>query len=508
MPRPMDPIRHDRRRRLLAANSAASAARAASNSVVTLILPLVLVVLLPPAKYGAWAVIFSIASYILYLDFGLQSTVSSMVGRSFDGKLTGRILAIGRSAIHVVLGVAILCLVTATGIALVIASVFPAIPTKLQAEAAIALPLLAFGQGLGLIGGVASSFEAGMQRTVHATAVTVPARLLSAVGVVIGALFNAPLPVIACLFSAPVVAGTGVLVHRVYRPRDPDEDDSGERPRPSELYRPLLGHAGPLAVWNVCVLVVSGVDLAVVGRLNFPAVPAYSIASSVALGIAGLDAALLNPLLPELARLHTSGLSAKFDNALLLVTRLNASFMLGAALLVAALFPALVSLAPGLEGGNAPALLLVLLAGNAVRLFLAPLSIAYVAVGAQRRLLWPPVVEATTNLACSIWLGVLLGAIGVAIGTLVGALVGAGLSLLWSLRVAALGGLRARQLVPSLLLWPVVPWMPLAVGLVAIWILNLPAWSLIWSASLLITGTLSALLALRDARRLLHRRFS
>jgi len=176
-------------------------------------------------------------------------------------------------------------------------------------------------------------------------------------------------------------------------------------------------------VWQIGILMVSGLDLWIVARVNFAAVPGYAIALSFLFFLSGSISAIAGPCLPLFAA-HL----AKADQSAFVVLFLVWQKRL--LVLVAALCT-LLWFTPNafwqfLLQDSAPIFTQVfpiLLLASCLRLSTFLYSLAILSANLQHRIVLSPLVEGLVNLACSVLLGLYIGVIGVALGTLLGALV-------------------------------------------------------------------------------------
>ena len=176
-------------------------------------------------------------------------------------------------------------------------------------------------------------------------------------------------------------------------------------------------------VWQIGILMVSGLDLWIVARVYFAAVPGYAIALSFLVFLSGSISAIAGPCLPLFAA-HL----AKADQSAFVVLFLVWQKRL--LVLVAALCT-LLWFTPNafwqfLLQDSAPIFTQVfpiLLLASCLRLSTLLYSLAILSANLQHRIVLSPLVEGSVNLACSVLLGLYIGVIGVALGTLLGALV-------------------------------------------------------------------------------------
>ena len=177
-----------------------------------------------------------------------------------------------------------------------------------------------------------------------------------------------------------------------------------------------------LSVWQIGVLMFSGLDLWIVAKIDFAAVPGYAIALSFLAFVNGAVAALAGPCLPRFAAELSKSECGIFKSIFI-------PFQSRVLLLLSGLFACII-LCPSalwtfLLRESAPSFNLVfpiLLLATCLRLVTLLYSLAVIAANVQHRIILSPLVEGVVNLTSSVILAYWFGAIGVAIGTLLGAI--------------------------------------------------------------------------------------
>jgi O-antigen/teichoic acid export membrane protein len=196
----------------------------------------------------------------------------------------------------------------------------------------------------------------------------------------------------------------------------------------------LLPYCFGLTVMSFSMLLVTGLDLIVVGRFQFSAVAAYSVAASMVTFIAGGLYAALNAMMPHAATVHARQKPQELGSLVIVSTQI------AIILLVFTSIPVLIYAAPILKVWigqryvqTGYPILAVLLIANIIRLIGAPYATVLVSAGQQRLIKISPLTEGISNLLASLVLGSILGAIGVALGTLVGSVFGVAAHILYSM---------------------------------------------------------------------------
>ena len=191
------------------------------------------------------------------------------------------------------------------------------------------------------------------------------------------------------------------------------------------MLKQMLGYCIVLSIWSVCMLFVSGIDLAIVGHYDFSQTGFYSIATSPTTFVLMLIGAVLGPLLPASSALSADRTPEQMGDLLLRTTRYATVILLasGLPLLVAGYWILRVWVGVNYAEHSVQFLRILLLA-NIVRQLCAPYATMVVATAKQRLATASAVTEAAVNLVASIWLAQHYGAVGVATGTLVGSFAG------------------------------------------------------------------------------------
>lgn len=175
-----------------------------------------------------------------------------------------------------------------------------------------------------------------------------------------------------------------------------------------------------LSIWQVGILMVSGLDLWIVAKVDFSAVPGYSIALSFLVFLSGTIAAIAGPFLPRFSAELSQANHGQFRMLFL-------SYQGKLIILISAIFIGLLLLPYSvwqfLLKDSTPIFYLVfpiLLLATCLRLMTILYALSVVAANAQHRIVLSPILEGVINVISSIFLAYWLGPIGVAIGTLIG----------------------------------------------------------------------------------------
>lgn len=419
--------------RVYSRNVLISALRIVVFACAGVLLPAFLTHRMPVSVFGAWTLILQIAGYVGYLEFGIQIAVAKYVAEfiaSGDPDSCHR---------HASAGVAITGATAALGIALsvlfsfTVPRLFPEIPPALAKDVSHGVLLVGCSSAMLLGTSAFAGIFLGLQRYAVPTSIAIVSKLLYAVllttMVAHGSSLTAMGAGVALLNTATALVQ--VLAWR-WMAREIRVGISWLQLR---VMKRVLGYCAVLGLWTAGLLIISGMDTTLVGRLDFPETAFYAIAATPLTFLTMTLQAGLNPLMPAASALSVTRSAQQMGETLLKGTRyafliLQATgmplFLFGFTILSVWVGPS--------YARHGLALLRVLVLAHIVRNFCAPYATMVIAVGMQRYATWAGIWEAVVNLSLSIVLGMHLGAIGVALGTLVGAVVGVALHFLLSMR--------------------------------------------------------------------------
>ena len=423
---------------VIASSSVANLLRSVASSLLTIVLPLFLVLTLPSSSYSAWVLMFGMATYVIYLDLGLQPVVQSMVGR-LDGLQDHHGgYQVVRSAMKLMGFVAAVCIPLSGLAAYFVGTLFPGIPATLVPDFQVALVITVCGQLCILISNVAMAYYAGRQTLLRPSAVIGVSRLLALLLAGSSAIFTSSLTWVATALTVPLALGMGILLlglRREYRALGPISQRLSLRKDGKRGAKYLLRYSGALILWNLCMIVVNGAGVVVVAKLDYVSLGAYGVASMFVALVLGLENAFVGPLLSELGRRRATG--GSYQDDLRMSMRVNGIFLGLVSVSIFVMFPVLREFFPEhIRETLLFAYVFVLLISNQVRLSMTPLSMLYIALQRHGRIVFPPLAEAAVSVSAALLLGHWFGLMGVVTGSLLGSATGVALALTWSASLA------------------------------------------------------------------------
>jgi len=413
-------------------NASANLVRVAGLGVIGLFLPAFLVRMLSTEAYGTWALLLQVTMYVGFLDCGMQTAVARFVAHAHE--LSNREQRDG------IVSTACLFLVAACAFGLCAIGVmawqlphlFTSMPARLQTPAQIALLLMGSSFAISLPFSVIHAIFIGLQRNEIPVAIVLVTRLTMAALTVSVVYKHWGLVAMGAAVAAANVLSCAVTCfawHRWARQ---------VRIRislASMIYAKEIGsYSAALMVWSVGMLMVSGLDLTIVGAFQYAATAYYAVALTVTTFVAQAQAAIFAALLPPSAALAARGEGQKLGHLLVSSTRYGMLILLVMVLPLILGGRAILGIwvGPG-YAAHSTTIMEVLVCANVIRLFAVPYSILLLGSGQHSKVILSPLAEGLINLVSSLIGAYLWGAIGVAIGTVIGSLVGVGLHLLYNM---------------------------------------------------------------------------
>lgn len=483
--------------RVYSRNVLINVARIAVFGAVGVMLPAFLTHRLPIEEYGAWILILQVAGYIGYLDFGIQIAVSKYIAE-YDA--AGDVEGCGQHAsagVAVTLGTATLGLILSIVISLLIPRIFPSMPPALAADVGRGVLLVGISTAVQLGSSAFAGIFIGLQRYAVPTFNDIVSKIVYAVVIIVMVAHHSTLTAMG-LGVAVINIGSAifqVVAWRLYAHQIPVSPRYVVWP----VVKRMLTYCSVLGIWTAGMLIITGLDTTIVGRVEFAETAFYAVAATPITFLSMCLHAGLSPLMPAASAMSVTRTATQMGQLLARTTRYAFLIlqMSGLPLILFGYYVLLFWVGPA-YARHGLILLRILVLAHIVRNLCAPYATMVIATGMQKVATWAGVCEAVTNLGTSLVLGKLYGAVGVASGTLIGAVVGVvvhytlsmrrtqGILAISPLRLLRQGVLRpSLSLLPTLLLLPIF-WKPVPVHLAALYLM---AWLitsviLFWQADL------------------------
>jgi len=410
-------------------NASANLLRLAASGIVGLLLPPFLVRILPTETYSTWALVLQVTAYLSILDFGIQTAVARFVAHADELNDAEQRDGIVSTAFFLLTFASALGMILIGVLAWQLPHMFKAMPISLHKEAKLALLISGGSFVLGLPVSVLNAIFIGQQRNRIPVGIVIGNKLVMAALILIVVLKHSGLATMATAvgFANLLSYGASYVAWRAWAP----EVTVCFR-MASKLYaKQIASYCAALGVWYLGMLMVSGLDLTIVGIFDYVAVAYYAVAVTLTSFVVQTQNAIFAAVLPASAVLNARGDSQKLGALLVSSTRYGMLVLLAMALPLILAGRFILSIWVGRDYAvHAILIMQVLVVANVVRLSFLPYATLLLGMGEQGKVVMSPIAEGITNLAASVLGAWRLGAVGVAMGTLVGSFVSISIHLL------------------------------------------------------------------------------
>ena len=471
-------------------NSILSVGRLFITSALAFILSSYLTRRLSIKTYSAWVLILQVSAYVSYLEFGIQSGIAKYVAE-YDARND----AVGAN-MRASAGLVLMLIASALGVVLTlilawqVPALFHEMPPSLYRDVRLGIICVGVSLSFGLLCSIFSSIFIGLQRFAVPMLLTLSNRLLFTAVIILAVTLRQSLAVMGMLVAVANIT-TGFLQWEAWR-RWARKVRLTLRGLDPVVVRQMLIYCSSLSIWTAGMLLVSGLDVTIVGRYDFGQTAFYSVASQPTNLIIAIMTAALAPLMSAASALNVHRSPIQMGAILSRMTRY--------ATLLLAIFAA-----PLLVGGywvlrawvgpvfatHAVGYLRILILANVLRNVCVPYASMLVATDSQRIAIFGAIAEAMVNVTSSIYLARHVGAIGVAYGTLLGSFVSVGMHFALNMHYTMPKfTVTRRHLLVTGVIRPIVLMLPSLFLVTRWWTSSAPAFDsrvwIIWSLSTLL----------------------
>ena len=311
---------------VLAKNALANVARGSAAALVAVILPPFLTRLMSPDAYGAWLLVLQLSAFVGYLDFGIQTAIGRFVARAGEqGEIEHRDRIITTSSVALTAAGAV-GIVVSVGLALLLPRIFHQVPPLLLGEVRVAFVLVGASLAVGLPCSVFNGIFIGIQRYEVPAAIIAGSRAVSAISLVLIVRHGGNLTQMGAAVAAVNLASYAMqyLMYRTIAPRVQFSTHLISRNAGRELFDYCLS----LSIWSFAMLLVSGLDVSLVGYFEFDKLAYYAVAATLITFLAGLQNAVFHVLIPSAAVLQARGDSTQLGQMVVTATRYGTFILL------------------------------------------------------------------------------------------------------------------------------------------------------------------------------------
>jgi O-antigen/teichoic acid export membrane protein len=412
----------------VAKNALANVVRGGATAVVALALPHYLTRALDHDRFAAWSLMLQIAAYAAYLDFGIQTAVARYLAQAIergDHEQQDRLVSTAFTMLSIAGAVAFLAI---AAVASFLPQLFHGVPFSLTRDLRMGVLIMGGSAALALPMSTFVGVLIGLHRNEYPAIVIGGSRMLGGLAVLAMVRYTNSLAYLALCVGMSNLVGSAIqyFIAKALLPRMSITVTKITFGMVGELAQYCVG----LSVVSFAMLLISGLDITIVGYFNFRQVSAYAIASMFTTLVAGLSGSIFSALLAPLAVLQERSEYLKIRRLLIRTSELNSCANLAFLVFIFLAGKSLLRLWVGEEyASTALPILEILTVGQTIRLAGNPYGTVLVATGLQKYAVPVVLAEGFTNLFLSIWFARNFGAIGVALGTIGAALLGLALTI-------------------------------------------------------------------------------
>lgn len=415
--------------------SASNLTRVGVSTLAAILLPPIFVHHMPPAEYGAWILILQCSAYVSFLDLSLQTSIGKFIAEYDalnDRVSSSRVLS---SAFAILCASALAGAIAISLISRNAPSLFHQMPPELVGRMQRGILLVGLSAVVALPFNAFLAVFVGLQRYGYPTILASASKVLSTAALILTLFAHGGL-----LDLAWVMAGFNVATALAQLLGWQQLTSSHAHLSFSLINRRSLAtltkYSSMLSVWQIAMLLISGLDLFIIGHYDYRNTAYYGVATAATNFMVLLAGSIFGPLIPAVSALQTTSSPSHIGQLVIRLTRYAVLFICAVALPLLAGAHPILTLWVGHEYASRSTLFLqILVAGNAVRLLCLPYSLVIIATGTQHLATISALLEASVNFALSIFLVQKIGAEGVAIGTMVGAILGVTMHIVVSMRL-------------------------------------------------------------------------
>lgn len=478
---------------LVLKNAGSNVMRGGASAAVALLLPPFLTRSMSPEAFGAWSLVLQLSAYVSYLDFGIQTAIARFVAHCTETRDAEHRDRIVSTALACLAGSGFIAFVGLSLLALLLPWIFHHLQPGMVFDVRVALLLVGGSLCIGLPASVFTGIFVGLQRNELPAAVIGGSRLVGALLLVLVVRNGGGIAAMAIVLSLANLSSYAiqyVIYRRVASSFNPTMRISWHGVS-RDAARELFDYCFSLTIWGIGLLLVTGLDLTIVGIYRFSQVAYYAVAATAVTFLAGLFGAIFGAMASTAAVVHARGNRAELGRLVIVTTRLGMILLLGTGLPLILFAPWVLRVWVGPDyARHTTVLLQVLVAANVIRICVTPYVLAMIGSGEQRRVILIPLLEGITNLIFSVVLAHYYGALGVALGTLIGAVVGVTGNIFYNMRRTREIQFSIREYVQDSLLRPTLCFAP--------FVISTYLWHILPSASLrsacVTAGTLATIL--------------
>jgi O-antigen/teichoic acid export membrane protein len=404
-------------------NAFASIARGGSVAIVMLLSPPFLTRILSKDIYGTWLLILQLSAYVSLLDFGIQTAVGRLVAYYSELDDARHRDSVISTSLALLAALGTIGLIGVLALAWQLPNLFKDMPSYLHQDAQLALLIVGSSLTIALPSSVFTGIFISLQRY------DVPAWLIGG-----SKLFNGFCVILVAHISHNLIwmaitiaignIGSGIGLYLAWK-KMASQISISLQTISQQTGIEVIEYCYGLLLWNVAILLVSGLDTTIIGIFDYQSLIYYNLAATLINLVIGVQGSISGATVPTVAMMAAQGRKEEIGDLLILMTRYATIVSISISIPLILLSQFITSIWVGSSYSTQMTVLLqMLVLANFIRQFGGPYSMI---------IILSPLIEGIINLFISTILVSRIGAIGVAIGTMIGAIISVSLHFFYNL---------------------------------------------------------------------------
>lgn len=379
-------------------NALSNIVNGSANAIFALVLPPLLLHKMQLDEYSLWSYCLQTGALIGYLNLGVQTAVGRYVALYTQENNKIKVIKTIKIANSLLYKMFVLGVIVSITLSFFINDLIKIDNTLLRERASIVVFIVSLGYTVSLLTNSYFGYFIGIRKNHIPMWLNLISKIILGVAIVAIAKHG----VIFMSFIFLIVNLVTVLCLIIYWKKTFSIKN--------KLSDVLLGDRGPfvrfclsLAVWNLGMLLVSGMNTSIVGYFSFRDVAYFTIANGLVMALVGFLSSGLNPLIQVFTGFHVNKNKSKLAVTIVFVTRLVTVLMLLSFIMYHFLRDDLLSLWLSKEYRNPVGdFINLLIIGACIRLMNIPYALALIATNNQSKALYGALFEGVVNITLAI----------------------------------------------------------------------------------------------------------
>lgn len=400
-------------------NALSNIINGSANAIFALILPPLLLEQLSLSEYSLWSYCLQTGALIGYLNLGVQTAVGRYVAlykanNDFDN--ISKVINTSNKILYIMFVIGVL---TSLTLGYQIENLITIDELSVKEHAPFIIAIVSLGYAVSLLNNSYLGYFIGVRENHIPMWINVFSKIILGLAIIFVA--RNGIVVMSIIFLIINIITTCFIII-YWKVKTKSKENNKVEYKDKKLFiKFCLG----LSVWNIGMLLVSGMNTSIVGFYSFHDVAYFTIANGVVMALIGVVSTGLNPLIQIFTSLHADKEKEKLARIVIMLTNILAAFMLVSFSVYFALKDVLLDFWLQKEYISPVAGFINLLIVSAcIRVLNIPYALALIATGNQSRALLGALIEGGVNITLAILMCTAFGVRYIAVAMIVSSIVG------------------------------------------------------------------------------------